>query len=82
LIPEHARDPEEVFQDRHFRSKRIAEQIMVHTRYAADYSEAKVLQVMTAAVLNDVVGGEPRMLASDGRDLHFLRCAESNSHGG
>ena len=63
---------------RHFRSKSIAEQAEVHKHYEADYREARALEVMTAALLNDVVNGEPRIL--DG--WNFLRCVEPNASGG
>ena len=51
---------------------------MYKNHYSKDYREAKALEVMTAALLNDVVNGEPRML--DG--LNYLRCVEQNSSGG
>jgi hypothetical protein len=58
----------------------IPEQAEVYKRYAADYREAKALEVMTAALLNDVVNGEPRMLAPMGDNSNFLRCVESKSY--
>ena len=66
-------------ESRHFRSKNISAQEDVHkNHYSRDYREAKVVEVMTAALLNDVVNGEPRMLD----DWNCLRCEEPNSSGG
>ena len=86
LLPK--RDPvpekmEEVYpsdgESRHFRDKKLRAQEDVHkSHYSKDYREAKALEVMTAALLNDVVHGEPRML--DG--WNYLRCEEPNSSGG
>lgn len=81
LIPKSDPDPHKVRERRHFRSKKIAEQAEVYKRYAADYREAKALEVMTAALLNDVVNGAPRMLAPMGDNWNFLRCVESTSYG-
>jgi hypothetical protein len=78
LLPKSDPDPERVPTEKHFRSKNIAEQQSVHTDHYGDYREAKALEVMTAALLNDVVNGEPRML--DG--WNYLRCVESNASGG
>lgn len=78
LIPKSDPDPKKVAEDQHFRSKTIAEQAEVLKHYEADYREAKALEVMTAALLNDVVNGEPRML--DGNN--DLRCVEPNASGG
>ena len=77
MIPKSDPDGDKVPEDKHFRLKEIAEQAEVHKHYAKDYREAKALEVMTAALLNDVVNGEPRML-----DLSYLRCVEPNSFGG
>jgi hypothetical protein len=44
--------------ERDFRNKTIAEQAEVFKHYAAEYREAKALEVMTAAVLHDVLSGE------------------------
>ena len=66
-------------ESRHFRSKNISAQEDVHkNHYRKDYREAKAVEVMTAALLNDVVHGEPRML--DG--WNYLRCVEPNPFGG
>jgi hypothetical protein len=78
LIPKSDPDPKKVPADKHFRSKIIAQQAKVHEYYAEDYREAKALVVMTAALLNDVVNGEPRML----RGYNYLRCVEPNASGG
>jgi hypothetical protein len=65
-------------ESRHFRSKNISAQEDVHkNHYSKDYREAKAVEVMTAALLNDVVHGEPRMLD----DWNYLRCVEPNSSG-
>jgi hypothetical protein len=77
LIPKSDPDPKKVPPDKYFRSKSIAQQAEVHKCYAEDYREAKALEVMTAALLNDVVHGEPRMYG-----LNYLRCVEPNASGG
>ena len=83
LIPKSDPDPWKVSEDKHFRSKTIAEQAEVYKHYnAKDYREAKALEVMTAALLNDVVNGEPRMLAPEGGNWNYLRCVEPNASGG
>lgn len=82
LIPKSDPDLNKVPEDRHFRSKTIAEQADVLKHYEKDYREAKALEVMTAALLNDVVNGEPRMLAPEGDNWNYLRCVEENASGG
>ena len=79
--------------ERHFRSKRISRpkdgrepnckkyQSDVHEKHYSEYREAKAIEVMTAALLNDVVNGEPRMLAP-GSNFNYLRCVEPNASGG
>ena len=78
LIPKSDPDPEKVSEDKHLRYRTISQQADVYKHYAAHYREAKALEVMTAALLNDVVNGEPRML--DG--YNCLRCVEPNASGG
>jgi len=86
LIPKSDPDPErmrEKYGDeegdkRHFRSKNIAAQQKVHGEHYTEYREVKALEVMTMALLNDLVNGEPRML--DG--ANYLRCVEPNAFGG
>jgi hypothetical protein len=78
LIPKSEPNPRGVPEGHHFRSKNIAAQAAVYSHYEADYREAKALEVMTAAVLNDVVNGAPRML--DG--LSLIRCVEPSASGG
>jgi hypothetical protein len=82
LIPKSDPDPDKVSKGKHFRSKTIDEQAEVLKHYEADYREAKALEVMTAALLNDVVNGEPRMLAPEGVKWNYLRCVEPNASGG
>jgi MoxR-like ATPase len=82
LIPKSDPDRNKVAEGKHFRSKTIAEQAKVLKHYEADYREAKALEVMTAALLNDVVNGEPRMLAPEGGNWNYLRCVEENASGG
>ena len=82
LIPKSDPDPSKVSWGQHFRSKTISEQAEVYKHYADHYREAKALEVMTAALLNDVVNGEPRMLASEGGNWNSLRCVEPNASGG
>jgi MoxR-like ATPase len=77
LLPKSDPDPK-VSPDKHFRSKRIAEQADVHRDHYKDYREVKTLEVMTMALLNDLVNGEPRIL--DG--FNYLRCIEPNAFGG
>ena len=76
LIPKSDPDPKKVPKGQHFRSKTIAEQAKVLKHYEADYREAKALEVMTAALLNDVVNGE-RILSDC-----YLRTREPNASGG
>ena len=77
LIPKSDPDPRKVSEDKHFRSKTIAEQAEVYKHYnAKDYREAKALEVMTAALLNDVVNGE-RILSNC-----YLRTQEPSPSGG
>jgi hypothetical protein len=78
LIPTSDPDPKRVPEERHFRGKHVAEQADVLRHYEANYREAKALEVMTAAVLNDVFNGEPRMLEV----WTLLRCLEENASGG
>jgi hypothetical protein len=82
LIPKADPDPNKVPSEKHFRSKTLLEQTEVHEYYAKDYREAKALEVMTAALLNDVVNGEPRMLAPIEDTWNYLRCVEPNASGG
>jgi hypothetical protein len=82
LIPKSDPDPRKVSEDKYFRDKTISAQADVYGRYAADYREAKALEVMTAALLNDVVNGEPRMLAPEGGNWNYLRCVEPSASGG
>jgi hypothetical protein len=58
LIPKRDPDPSKVSEDKYFRTKTISEQAHVYGRYVENYREAKALEVMTAALLNDVVNGE------------------------
>ena len=82
MIPKSDPDPRKVsedkhFRDKHFRSKTIAEQAEVYKHYNAKYyREAKALEVMTAALLNDVVNGE-RILSNC-----YLRTQEPSPSGG
>jgi hypothetical protein len=78
LIPKSDPDRRKVPDDKHFRDKNIKEQEEVYKHYAAEYREAKALEVMTMVILNDLVNGEPRIL--DGLDR--LRCVEPNASGG
>jgi hypothetical protein len=76
LIPKSDPDSQKVPWDKHFRSKTIADQAEVLKHYAKDYREAKALEVMTSALLNDVVHGE-RILSDC-----WLHTQELNSLGG
>jgi MoxR-like ATPase len=78
LIPKSDPDLEKVPENKHFRSKDIAAQKDVHGKHYSEYREVKALEVMTMALLNDVVNGEPRIL--DG--FNYLRCVEPNASGG
>ena len=77
LLPKSDPDPN-VSPEKHFRSKDITAQQKVHEAHYSEYREGKVLEVMTMALLNDVVNGEPRIL--DG--WNYLRCIEPNASGG
>ena len=76
LIPKSDPDPKKVIEDKHFRTKTISQQADVYGRYAAHYREAKALEVMTAALLNDVVNGE-RILSDC-----YIRTQELDASGG
>lgn len=78
LIPKSDPDPSKVPAEKHFRTKDIAAQQKVHDEHYSDYREVKALEVMTMALLNGMVNGEPRIL--DG--WNYLRCVESNVSGG
>ena len=77
LLPKSDPDPK-VSPGKHFRNKDIAAQRKVHEEHYSEYREVKALVVMTMALLNDVVNGEPRIL--DG--CNHLRCIEPNASGG
>jgi hypothetical protein len=77
LIPKSDPDPNKVPEGKRFRSKDIAAQQGVHETHYPEYREVKTVELMTAALLNDLVNGEPRML-----DGNRLRCAEPNASGG
>ena len=77
LIPKSDPDPNKVPEGKRFRSKDIAAQQGVHETHYPEYREVKTVELMTAALLNDLVNGEPRML-----DGNCLRCAEPNASGG
>ena len=78
LIPKSDPDSSKAAEDKHFRSKTIAAQQSVHEDHYREYREVKALEVMTLALLNDLVNGEPRVL--DG--WNYLRCEEPNAFGG
>jgi hypothetical protein len=77
LLPKSDPDPE-VSPDKDFRLKDIAAQQKVHEKHYPEYREVPTLEVMTMALLNDLVNGEPRIL--DG--ANYLRCIEENASGG
>ena len=74
LLPKSDPDPRKVASERHFRSKRIAQQDEVHKLYP-EYREVKTVELMTAVLLNDLVNKE-RLLPG------YLRCEEPNASGG
>ena len=78
LIPKSDPDRAKVPENKHFRAKTIAQQQAVHAAHYSQYREAKTVEVMTAALLNDLTNGAPRML--DGGN--FLRCQEASTAGG
>jgi hypothetical protein len=78
LLPKIDPDPTKVPKHKHFRDKTIKQQERVYKHYAAEYREAKALEVMTMAVLNDLVSSELAIL--DG--INVLRCMEPNASGG
>jgi hypothetical protein len=78
LLPKNDPDPDKVPVEKHFRRKAIAAQQDVHRDHYSEYREAKALEVMTMAILNDLANGEPRI--SDG--WYELRCIEPNASGG
>ena len=78
LLPKMDPDPGKVPKEKHFRSKNIAAQEKVRRDHYPEYREVKTLEVMTLALLNDLVNGGPRIL--DG--FNYLRCIEKNASGG
>ena len=78
LIPKSDPDPRKISKERHFRSKDIAAQQKVHDEHYPEYREARVVEVMTAMLLNDLANGEPRMLEG----FNFLGCVEPTASGG
>jgi hypothetical protein len=75
LIPKCDPDPKKVTEDKHFRSKSLAAQLVVHNNHYNDYREAKTIEVMTSVLLYNMTHKE-RLLPK------FLRCTEPNSLGG
>ena len=75
LIPKSDPDPQKVSKEKHFRNKNIAAQQTVHDTHYPDYREVKAVELMTAALLHDLVNGE-RLLPD------YLRCQERNASGG
>jgi hypothetical protein len=73
-MPKSDPDPK-VSPDKHFRSKKIAEQDEVHNSHYREYREVKTLEVMTMAVLYDLTHKE-RLLPD------YVRCEEVNASGG
>ena len=63
--------------EKHFRSKDVAAQQAVHDTHYTEYREVKAVEVMTAALLNDLVNGGPRLFADS-----YLRTIELNASGG
>jgi hypothetical protein len=76
LIPRSDPDPR-VSPDKHFRRKNIDAQQKVHDEHYPEYREAKVIEVMTLALLNDLANGKPRVL-----DGCYLRRIEESASGG
>jgi hypothetical protein len=74
LLPKSDLDPSKVASERHFRSKRIAQQDEVQKLYP-DYREVKTVELMTAVLLYDLTHKE-RLLPD------YLRCEEPNASGG
>ena len=77
LLPKSDPDPK-VSPDKHFRRKDIAAQQKVHEEHYSEYREVKALEVLTMALLNDVVNGKPRIL----QGFNYLRCIEQHAFGG
>jgi hypothetical protein len=59
LLPKSDPNPGKVPKTKHFRSKNIAAQEKVHRYHYPEYREVKTLEVMTMALLNDLVNGGP-----------------------
>lgn len=74
-------------EDKHFRRKDIFRQEKVYEdHYLQDYRPARAVEIMTAAILNDVVNGGPRMLKPNliliDVNRNHLRCSEPTAAGG
>jgi hypothetical protein len=78
LLPKSDPHPQRTPEAKHFRHKRIAEQQKVHEEHYQEYREAKAVELMTAALLNELVNGKPRMLGT----FKYLRCVEPTADGG
>lgn len=81
LIHKSDPDPQKVSPEKHFRKKNIKQQEAVHQDIERDagygnYREVRVLELMTAVLLYDLVHHE-RLLAD-----YWLRCEEPNVFGG
>lgn len=75
LIPKGDPDPNQVASDRHFRGKSIVAQQRMNEELYPDYREARVIELMTAVLLYDLVHHE-RLLSDE------LRCQEPSAYVG
>lgn len=77
LIPKADPLTDQVAQGRSFRSKCLDEQLQVLKEYHKDYRQAKVVESMTAQLLNDVVNKDPLM----SHRWEMRRCLEETKNG-
>ena len=77
LLPKRDPNPAVVPDEKHFRGKNSEEQQKVQDTHYKKYREARVLELVTAAALNDLVHGVPRMIGQS----NFLDCQETSVSG-
>ncbi|MEY4668950.1 MAG: hypothetical protein RL518_1649 [Pseudomonadota bacterium] len=71
LIPKSAADDSVVDPGRCFNHKNTNWQERIHEDFYPEYRQIKVVELMTAVLLNDLVNGGPRLL-----EQSYLRCME------
>lgn len=78
LLPKSDPDGTKVPVEKRFDWQSVQVQQQIHEEYYKDYREVKAIELMTAALLDDLMNGEPRMF----EEFSYLRCIEPNPCGG